>query len=146
MRADNNNDANVGIVDSGTDSISIIAGVGIVGSDKKIENLSKAKIIQKLTKSKKSDSAKAKKLNPTNRAFKTGFSIPKAQKSFNNRQKLFTKVPIFHYFKPEHHIHIKTDTSGYAIGKVLSQLAFNQYFFDHMISKNPKISKSKVGQ
>ena len=35
---------------------------------------------------------------------------------------MFTKAPILRHFDPEHHIWIKTDNSGYAIGGVLSHM------------------------
>ena len=47
-----------------------------------------------------------------------------AMTAFNCLWLAFTEAPILWYFDPECHIWIKTDTLGYAIGGVLSQLTF----------------------
>lgn len=85
-----------------------------------VKNLLKAKIFWKLTKSKKSDLAKAKKLDPTNKVSGTDFLTLEAQKEFNKLQKTFIEVPITHYFDLKSHIWIETDSFGYVIDKVLS--------------------------
>ena len=51
------------------------------------------------------------------------FLTPKARATFNRLQLAFTKAPILWHFEPKCHIWIETDTFGYAIGGVLSQLA-----------------------
>ena len=52
------------------------------------------------------------------------FLTPEARAAFNHLWLAFTKTPILWHFDPECHIRIKTDASSYAIGGVLSQLAF----------------------
>ena len=51
------------------------------------------------------------------------FFIPKARLAFTQLRQVFVKAPILHHFDPESYIRIETDTSGYAIGGVLSQLS-----------------------
>ena len=53
-----------------------------------------------------------------------------ARKAFNQLKKAFTKSPILRHFDPKCHIRIETDTLGYAIGGVLSQLTSNQITLD----------------
>ena len=55
----------------------------------------------------------------------TGYLTPKARLVLNKLRKLFTKAPIFQHFDLEYYIRIETDTSGYAISGVLSQLTWN---------------------
>ena len=43
---------------------------------------------------------------------------------------MFTKVSIFQNFNPKCHIRIETDTSGYAIERVLSYLTSYYLTFD----------------
>ena len=50
---------------------------------------------------------------------------PATKKAFNHLRHTFTKVLIYQYFDPERHIRIKTNVSGYPIGKVLSKLTWN---------------------
>ena len=50
------------------------------------------------------------------------FLTLRAKLAFTKLRQTFFKAPILHHFNPEHHIRIKTDVSGYAIGRVLSQL------------------------
>ena len=59
----------------------------------------------------------------SNRAI--GYLIPIARLAFTQLKKVFTKAPILWYFDPEYYIRIETDVSGYAIGRVLSQLTLN---------------------
>lgn len=78
MVSKNDDDNNQGgVVDSGADA-------GVSDGSEKIENLSKAIIIQKLTKSSKSDFVKSKKPDSINRASGADFLIPKAKKVFIN--------------------------------------------------------------
>ena len=44
------------------------------------------------------------------------------KKAFNHLRLVLIKASILQYFDPESHIRIKTDTLGYVIGRVLSQL------------------------
>ena len=52
------------------------------------------------------------------------FLTAEARSAFNHLRLAFTKAPILWHFDPECHIWIKTDASSYAIGSMLSQLAF----------------------
>ena len=45
---------------------------------------------------------------------------------FIRLRQAFTEAPILHHFDPERHIWIETDTSGYAISEILSQLTSDQ--------------------
>ena len=53
---------------------------------------------------------------------KSNFLTPDAKKAFNYLRLAFIKALIFQHFDPESHIQIETDVSGYALGRVLSQL------------------------
>ena len=66
--------------------------------------------VQKSSKSKKTES---------------GFLISGARKAFTKVRQAFIKAPIFQHFDPEHHIRVETDASGYAIGRVFSQLTLD---------------------
>ena len=50
------------------------------------------------------------------------FLTANARQAFIQLRQGFTEAPILSHFDPERHIRIETDTSGYAIGSVLSQL------------------------
>ena len=52
----------------------------------------------------------------------TGYLTLDAKQAFTQLRQAFTEVPILQHFDPKCHIQIKTDGSGYIIGKVLSQL------------------------
>lgn len=54
------------------------------------------------------------------------FLIPGSMEAFNQLRQAFTKTPILLHFDFKCHIQIEIDTSGYAIGKVLSELTSNQ--------------------
>ena len=71
---------------------------------------------KKPSKSENSPNFDAKKAGPS-------FLTPGAKEAFNCLRLAFTKALILRHFDPECHIRIETDTSGYAIGGVLSQLA-----------------------
>ena len=45
-----------------------------------------------------------------------------AKKAFDQLRQAFTEAPILQHFDPEQYIRVETDVSGYAIGRVLSQL------------------------
>ena len=51
------------------------------------------------------------------------FLTLEARSTFNRLRLTFTIAPIFWHFDPKCHIGIETDTLGYAIGGLLSQLA-----------------------
>ena len=75
---------------------------------KKAQNLSKSK-----------NSSKSKKMVGSN------FFTLGAKLVFTKLRQAFFKAPILHHFDLERHIRIETDVSGYAIGRVLSQLTSN---------------------
>ena len=50
------------------------------------------------------------------------FLTPDARRAFTQLRQAFTEAPILRHFDPERHIRIETDTSGYAIGGILSQI------------------------
>ena len=60
---------------------------------------------------------------------KPTFLTSDTKEAFNQLKQAFTKAPILQYFDLECHIRIETDASGYAIGRVLSQLTS-----DHLTS------------
>ena len=53
------------------------------------------------------------------------FLTPEAKLAFSRLRQAFPEAPILHHFDPEHYIRIETDTSGYAIGGILSRLTPN---------------------
>ncbi len=91
-------------------------------------------------------SAKSKKPNFANANSGTDFLIPEAKETFIYLQKAFTEAPILRHFDLGRHIWIETDVSGYAIGKVLSQITSNQHSSRHVTHKDPNSSKSEIGQ
>ncbi len=122
------------------DAPAIVDANGGTGSGRSIKNLS---TVRKLAKSKKSNFAKANS--------ETDFLTPGAKKAFIHLWKTFTKTPILRHFDPKRHIRIETDTSRYAIGRVLSQMIsdhLDQLFSNHLTHKNlnPISSKSEIGQ
>lgn len=58
----------------------------------------------------------------------------------------FTEALILGYFDLEHHIWIETNTSGYAIGRVLGQMISDQHFSDHATHKDSISSTSEIDQ
>ena len=54
-----------------------------------------------------------------------GYLTLKAKLAFTQLKKAFTKAPIFRHFDLECHMRIEIDASSYAIGKVFSQLTFD---------------------
>ena len=51
-----------------------------------------------------------------------GYLTPNTRRAFTQLRQTFTKAPILQHFDPECYIQIETDTSGYAISGVLSQV------------------------
>ena len=105
----------------------------VVGGDK--SNNGSKRVEPKPEKSAKSGNSKGKKSAKSKKLSKSGnspnfgatkpgpsFLTPKARLAFNRLRLAFTKAPILRHFDPECHIRIETDTSGYVIGGVLSQL------------------------
>ena len=64
------------------------------------------------------------------------FLTSDAKEAFNRLKQAFTKAPILRHFDPKCHSRIETDTLGYAIGRVLSQLTSNQVISDGEIGSN----------
>ena len=81
-------------------------------------------------------SAKSKRTKSVHNLEEPKFLTSKAKKAFNCLRQAFTKAPILQHFDPEYHIRIETNTSGYAIGGVLSQLTPNQVTLDDTIRSN----------
>ena len=105
-------------------------GTGDVG--RSIKNLLTS---TKSTKSKKPDLSKANFVKDNSSG--SDLLTLKAKKAFMHVQKAFTKALILRHFDPKYHICIEIDASGYAIGKVLSQITLDQHFFGHMTHKDP---------
>ncbi len=79
------------------------------------------------------------------------FLIFKAKKTFIHLQKAFIETPIFEHFDPKYHIRIETDTLGYAIDRILSQIILDhldQLSSRYVTYKNLELisSKSEIGQ
>ena len=88
-----------------------IVGGGDSRADETVVNLSKNEKSKKLTRV------------PNIRAMgEPNFLIPDAKNAFNYLRLAFIKAPILRHFDLESHIRIEIDASGYAIGRVLSQL------------------------
>ena len=62
------------------------------------------------------------------------YLTPKSRLAFTQLRKAFTKAPILWHFDPECHIRIETNGSGYAIGRVLSQLTSNDLGRWHLVA------------
>ena len=52
----------------------------------------------------------------------SGFLISEVRMAFTELRLTFIKALILHHFDTEHYIRVETDVSGYAIGRILSQL------------------------
>ena len=52
----------------------------------------------------------------------SNYLTPDTKTAFDQLHQAFTETLILQYFDPEQYIRVKTDTSGHAIGRVLSQL------------------------
>ena len=79
---------------------------------------------------------KNKYLSNSNNTGKPKFLTFGAKKAFNCLKETFTKALIFRHFDLECYIWIKTNTLGYAIEKVLSQLISNQLTSDENIKSS----------
>ena len=75
--------------------------------------------------SKNEKSKKSKYMPNIGATGKPKFLTSDTKKAFNYLQLVFIKAPILQYFDLESHIQIKINASGYAIGRVLSQLNLN---------------------
>lgn len=81
------------------------------------------------------------KVRPTG----TDFLISGTKQGFLQLWKAFIEAPILRHFHPESHICIETNTLGYGISRVLSQVTTKQYFFNQVTHKDSFSSKSKIG-
>ena len=75
-----------------------------------------------LSKSKNEKSRKLTRMPNIGATGEPNFLTPDAKKAFNHLRLAFIKVLILRYFDLKSHIRIKTDTSSYAIDRVLTQL------------------------
>lgn len=71
----------------------------------------------------------------------TRFLTSKAKITFSRLKKAFIEALILHHFDLEYHIWMKTDSSGFYLGKILSQLTLG-----HMTYTNSNLSSLKIGQ
>ena len=85
--------------------------VEVDGNENEVDKVEKK--VQKTSKSK--NSSKSKKIVRS-----SDFLTPGNKLVFIKLRQAFLKAPIFYHFDPERHIWIQMDTSGYAIGGVLS--------------------------
>ena len=83
-----------------------------------------------LSKSKKSKNAKSGIQMHIEATREPTFPTPGTRKAFNKLRQVFTKDPILLHFDPEYHIWIKTNASGYVIGKIINQLTSDLVILD----------------
>ena len=121
------------------------------GDSKGGDSVGSVKIAKKSRKSKGQKTSKFQKSAKSKKLLKIG-SLPnfnaknnrpnfltlKTRSAFNRLRLAFTKARIFWHVDPECHIRIKTDALGYAIGSMLSQLAFGT-------SPNKVVTKANLG-
>ncbi len=99
-----------------------VYGIQVEDQDKK-EPAQKSRKGQKTAKSKKWIQAKKAETSRAKNLGQSGsFLIADARRAFIELRQAFVETLILNHFNPKHHIQIETDTSGYAIGKILSQL------------------------
>ena len=67
-----------------------------------------------------------------------GYLTPKARLAFTQLKKAFTKALILQHFDLKCHIRIETNTSGYVIGKILSQLTLDNLCQWHLVAFYPQ--------
>ena len=80
--------------------------------------------------------SKSKNSSKSQKMVGLDFLTPGAKLAFTELRQAFLKAPIVHHFDPERHIRIETDISGYAIGRVLSQLTSeSQWYLVAFISR-----------
>ncbi len=81
---------------------------------------------QKTAKSKKWIRAEKAKASRTKNFSKSGlFLTADAKRAFTELKQAFVEASILNHFDLKRHIRIETDASGYAIGKIFSQLTSN---------------------
>ncbi len=100
---------------------------------------------------KSKNSAKAKTLKFVKTTSSPGTALEawffltlEAKLAFIRLKQAFTEAPILHHFDPERHIRIETDASGYAIGRLLSQLTSDQRLSES--DENFSSKSNDVGQ
>ena len=117
-------------VESSDELIEKCGKLSKTGKLSKSQKLSKSRKLKSEKTSKSRNSAKSeKKLSKSRNLINFDaiedvlkFLTPDARTAFNRLRLAYTEAPIFWYFDPKCHDRIKTDTSGYAISGVLSQL------------------------
>ena len=77
---------------------------------------------------------KCKNLSKSKKAVGSDFFIFGARLAFTELKQVFVKAPILYHFDPECHIRIETDASGYAIGKIFSQLTLDNLGQWHLVT------------
>ena len=124
--ASGKNDGNGEFNEFGVDGVEHVRKSRKLNKSSKLGNSKSEKTSKsrKLAKSKKNLSKSGNLPNFDAKNNGLSFLIPKARAAFNRLRLAFTKALILRHFDPKCHIKIETDTSGYIIGCVLSQLAF----------------------
>ena len=87
----------------------------LIQKDRESQQTVKSK---KWIQAKKIEASRAKNLNNQSRAF---FTL-RARKTFTKLKQMFVNTPILNHFDLEHYIEIETNTLGYTIDAILSQL------------------------
>lgn len=101
------------------------------------------KSLPKVEKSKNAAKFKKPELGKTiDKVSGIDFLILEAKTAFLHLQTAFIKALVLYYFDLKSHIRIQTNTFGYVIGKILSQLTLNQNSSSYVIEKNLNFSKS----
>ena len=85
------------------------------------------KTVVDLSKSKNEKSRKSMHVPNIGAMGEPNFPTSNTKKAFNHLRLAFIKAPILWFFDPESYIWIETDASGYAIGRLFSQLNLNSH-------------------
>ena len=109
----------------GRSEIGEMDDIEVDGGEVKVDEIGKK--VQKLFKSK--NLSKSKK---TVRS--SDYLIFGAKLAFTKLRQAFFKAPILYHFDLERHIQIKTNVSGYVIGRVLSQLTSDDLGRCHLVA------------
>ena len=118
------------ITESSVTSASRVDDDGVVG----VGGVGRLDALKKSAKSK--SRTKSGHLGNSNDSEECKFLTSDAREVFNRLRQAFTEAPILRHFDLECHIRIETDTSGYTIGGVLSQLTPNQLTSDNVIGSD----------
>ena len=112
-----------GIVGAGTDSRDRRDGNKLDGSELDGDKVDGGEFEVDEVGKKVQKTSKSKNLSKSNKAVEPlDFLTPGAKPAFTKLRQAFLKASILHHFNPERHFRIETDVSGYAIGRILSQL------------------------